>query len=345
MRKGNVHNAMKLLTNNIKNGVFPLNKKTLEQLKQKHPQRRDADPEIMLPDKPEEIHPIKFDSIDAENVRKAAVKMRGGAGPSGLDAGGWKRIFTSNQFGDSTNDLCKTFAEVIKKLCTVENQSTSLEAFLANRLIPLDKNPGLRPIGVGKVLRRIAGKVIVSVGSLQVRAGQDAGCESLIHAMRTIYEDQSAEAVLLVDASNAFNSINRNVFLHNVEVICPSIARYVKNCYFVNSRLFIIGGGEIQSMEGTTQADPAAMAIFAITIIPLILMLVEIRMQDNNHTKTAAYADDLTVAGPIYQIRVWWNMLCRLGPKFGYFPGRSKSWIIVRENAKERAQTSSITRK
>ena len=91
-----------------------------------------------------------------------------------------------------TDDLCKTFAEVIKKLCTVENQSISLEAFLANRLIPLDKNPGLRPIGIGEVLRRIAGKVIVShlkedviqsVGSLQVCAGQDAGCESLIHAM------------------------------------------------------------------------------------------------------------------------------------------------------------------
>ena len=32
-------------------------------------------------------------------------------------------------------------------------------------------------------------------------------------------------------------------------------------------------------------------------------------------------------------------MLCRLGPKFGYFPEGSKSWAIVTENAKERAQT------
>ena len=146
---------------------------------------------------------------------------------------------------------------------------------------------------------------------------------------------------MLVDASNAFNSINKNVFLHNVEVICPSIARYVKNCYSVNSRLFIIGGGEIQSTEGTTQGDPAAMVIYAIAIIPLIFMLVEIRMQDNNHTKTAAYAGDLTVAGPIDQIRIWWNRLCRSGPKFGYFSEGSKLWIAVRENAKERAQTIS----
>ena len=57
-------------------------------------------------------------------------------------------------------------------------------------------------------------------------------------------------------------------------------------------------------MEGTTQGDPAAMVIYVIATIPLTLILVEIRMQDN-HTKTAANADDLTVAGPIDQIRIW----------------------------------------
>ena len=82
--------------------------------------------------------------------------------------------------------------------------------------------------------------------SLQVCAGHEAGCESFIHAMCTVYENQSAEAVLLVDASNAFNSINRNTFLDNVEIIRPSITRYVKNCYSLSIRLFIIGGGEIQ---------------------------------------------------------------------------------------------------
>ena len=92
-------------------------------------------------------------------------------------------------------------------------------------------------------------------------------------------------------------------------------------------------------MERTTQGNPASMVIYVIGIILLILMLVEIRMQDNDHTKTAAYADELTVVGPIDQIRIWWNTLRRLGPKFGNFPEGSKSWIIVRENAKERAQT------
>ena len=61
----------------------------------------------------------------------------------------------------------------------------SIEPLLASRLIPLDKNPGLRPIGIGETLRRIIGKtvarflkqdVVDSVGSLQVCTGQDAGC-------------------------------------------------------------------------------------------------------------------------------------------------------------------------
>ena len=53
-----------------------------------------------------------------------------------------------------------------------------------------DKNPGLLPIGVGEVLRRIAGKVIVSHLKEDVQSvGQDASCELLIHAMRAIYEN------------------------------------------------------------------------------------------------------------------------------------------------------------
>ena len=58
----------------------------------------------------------------------------------------------------------------------------------------MDKNSGLRPIGIAEVLRRIACKVVVShIRELQVCAGQEAGGESLVHAMHEIYEDQSSE--------------------------------------------------------------------------------------------------------------------------------------------------------
>ena len=49
-----------------------------------------------------------------------------------------------------------------RKLCTAQDQHESLEAFVECRLISLNKNPSLRPIGIGEILRRIAGKVVVS---------------------------------------------------------------------------------------------------------------------------------------------------------------------------------------
>ena len=89
---------------------------------------------------------------------------------------------------------------------------------------------GLRPIGLGEVLQRISDKVIftharvdivTSARFFQVCTVHEAGCKRLIYAMHT--EQSSTEAVLLVDTSNAFNSVSRNAFLYNVEIICPSI--------------------------------------------------------------------------------------------------------------------------
>ena len=277
------------------------------------------------------------------------MKTRGGSGPSGLDADGWKRILLSKSFGESSSDLCQTLAKVTKKLCT-EELSTSLEGFLACRLIPRNKNPGLRPIGVGEVLRRIKGKVIVSVvrndiissiGSLQVCAAHEVGCEAAIHAMHTIFEDEKTEAVLLVDAANAFNSVNCQVFLHKSCIICPPIATYVRNCYTLPSRLFIIGGTEISSTEGTTQRDPIAMSIYATAIIPLVLMIMEIMSTSpGNTSKMVAYAEDFTAGGTVKDLKYWWETLCELGPKFGYYPEASKTWLIVKNDFYDIANTT-----
>ena len=78
------------------------------------------------------------------------------------------------------------------------------------------------------------------------------------------------DAVLLIDAENAFNSINHKLMLHNLKFICPIIATYIIHCYATPSRLFIAGGGEILSSEGATQGDPPAMRAYPLGILPLI---------------------------------------------------------------------------
>ena len=173
-------------------------------------------------------------------------------------------MLTSREFKTST-DLRKTFAISIKRLCIEELETISLKAFAVCRLIPLDK-PGLRPIGLGEVLIRITGRVIMmtikkditdAVGPLQLSAGQEAGAEAAIHAMRDIFANQDTEAVFLIDAENTFNFINLKVMLHNLNFICPIIT----NSYITFARLFIIGGGEILSKKGTIQGYPTAMGV------------------------------------------------------------------------------------
>ena len=217
-----------------------------------------------------------------------------------------------------------------RKLCSTNEDSNSFEAFLACTVIPLDKNLGLRSIRIGEVLSQIIGKsitsvtkeeIMASVGLLQVCAGNEADCEALVNAMKNIFEhEKSAEAVLLVDASNAFNSVNRKLFLHNINVICLVLATFVDNCNSSDSRLFLAGGGEIESKEGTTQGEPVAMATYAIATIPLLLMLLDFLEKEHLSTKSAAYADNITAEGKLSKLRRWWDKLCELGPKFGYYP-------------------------
>ena len=69
------------------------------------------------------------------------------------------------------------------------------------------------------------------------------------------------------------NSLNRAAALHNVRVICPIIAIYAINTYRAPARLFIIGEKELKSSEETTQGDPLAMSLYAISLQTLITLL------------------------------------------------------------------------
>ena len=66
-------------------------------------------------------------------------------------------------------------------------------------------------------LRVVLKEVMFSAGPLQACSVVKSGCEAAVHAMRDILEKQDVEKVLLVDATNAFNSLNRKVALHNIK--------------------------------------------------------------------------------------------------------------------------------
>ena len=127
--------------------------------------------------------------------------------------------------------------------------------------------------------------------------------------MKDIFQEDETDGLLLIDATNAFNSMNRTVLLHNIQYIGPPMSKYIRNCYQRKSRLFITGGGEIGSAEGTTQGDPLAMAAYGVGITPLFQLI-------RNETKQAAFADDLSGAHKLITLRKWWDNI--------------KSWLSVK---------------
>ena len=108
-----------------------------------------------------------------------------------------------------------------------------------------------------------------SVGSVQLCGNQIAGCEAAVHAMKEMFKDEGTQGVLLVDATNAFNCLNRNVALHNIQFNCPEFVTIPINTYR-KSPVLMIDRQELLSEEGTTQGDTLSMPVYAISTLPLI---------------------------------------------------------------------------
>ena len=52
--------------------------------------------------------------------------------------------------------------------------------------------------------------------------------------------DEDTEALPLADAANIFNSVNREVSLNSIFIICPAIATCLRNCHIIRWCMFII---------------------------------------------------------------------------------------------------------
>jgi len=262
---GKISAALKLLDKEGSTGVLNLTDSVMEELHQKHPSPAPIKENTLLQGPVDLVPECFFEHIDEQTFLKAALDTKGSAGPSGMDAELYRRALCSKNFSVAGKGLRDEIALFARNLATKSYHPSLIEAYVASRLIPLDKHPGIRPIGIGEVLRRIVGKIISrsatqeikkAAGPLQTCAGHGAGAEAAIHAMRQIFQEEDTDAILLIDASNAFNCLNRAVALHNIQVTCPVIANYLINTYRHPAKLFVAGGKTIYSREGTTQGDP-----------------------------------------------------------------------------------------
>ncbi len=343
--KGNIHAAITLITEQGKGGVMPLTQQVCAALQEKHPAAQPADSIALISGEPPQVNPIIFEAVTGDVVRKAALATQGAAGPSMADAYVWRRMLAS--FKSASEELASAIAAVGRRLASEHVDPAGIDALLNNRLIPLDKNPGVRPVGVGEVLRRIIGKSILAIlgkdvskiaGARQLCAGQPGGCEAAIHALRQVFADVGTDAVLLVDADNAFNRLNRAVALHNIRYICPPLSTIVINFYRTPARLFVTGGIELTSTEGTTQGCPLAMAMYALCTLPLINLCGQTATDDCNPATQVWFADDSAAGGRLRALRRFWDILVEHGPAYGYFPKPSKTFLVVKSECHAEAE-------
>ena len=226
-----------------------VNEKTKREMVAKHPKAEPATPQALLTGTvPPSLHSVFYSELDGELVKKCALRTKGSAGVSQQEDALWHKMVTG--FKDSSSALCNAVAALTRRLATEYVDPRGLEALLANRGIAIDKGGGaLRPVGVGEMVRRIIGKAIMTVtgekvqeavGALQLCGGQPAGVEAAIHAMRKFLDDDESDGILLIDADNAFNRVNRATALWNVQFTCPAMKHV--NFYRSPSRIFMNGG-------------------------------------------------------------------------------------------------------
>ena len=335
MMEGKVRKALKLIDSNSSiTGVHQMCDEVKDTLQAKHPKGEEATPEALLLGDAPRVEPVIFEEINRAAIQLAARNTAGSGGPSRIDADTWKHMLCSKAYGALADELADAVAVLARRICTEDIPYDHVSSFFSCRLVPLIKETdGVRPVGIGETLRRIIGKSVakalrneiqVAGGCLQTCTGIEAGIEAAIHAMAKTFKKEECEAAILVDADNAFNRLNRKAALHNIQRTCPGLFTFLKNSYRESAMLYLPDGTYIMSEEGVTQGDNLAMAMYAVSTKTMISQLADERITQ------IWYADDSSAAGKLEDLKEWWIRLKDIGPKHGYFPKPSKTYLIVK---------------
>ena len=121
--------------------------------------------------------------------------------------------------------------------------------------------------------------------------------------------------------------MNRQAALQDIRVICPEIATILVNTYRRPARLIILGVSDIYSLESTTQSDNLAMALGTTPLVNTLQIT-------SPEVRQVCLADDISGAGSLDNLMIWWKNLISEGKKFGYLVNEKKSWLILKDHGK-----------
>ena len=106
--------------------------------------------------------------------------------------------------------------------------------------------------------------------------------------------------ILLVDASNAFNSLNRITMLLHAHVLWPRCSRFLYRGWSV---LVLRDSSDLlYSKEGVTQGDPLSIFMYAVGTLPLIRSL-----HNPAQWTQVCFANDASVCECLNDIHEWFS--------------------------------------
>jgi hypothetical protein len=272
-----IRGAVKLLSSD--DSLASFNEDVAEELKKKHPS---PSRELFFPDpsKPGDISLI----VNEQNVRKAINSFPAGSSPGLGMRPQYLKDIISLSAGEAGQKALRALTKLCNFLLSGQLPSEICHLLYGASLCALNKKDGgIRPIAIGNCLRRLTSKLacfqsrnIVNsyLSPHQLGVATKPGCEAAIHTTRTfVNNDQNRGKVLLkLDFKNAFNSVERDCILKEVQCHTPLLYPYLYQCYRNPSTLFF-GNHLISSSVGAQQGDPCGPMIFSLAIQPIILSL------------------------------------------------------------------------
>ena len=125
---------------------------------------------------------------------------------------------------------------------------------------------------------------------------QVTALEAAIHAMNQVFNEEGADGVLLIDATKAFNQMNR---------------------------------ARIEAHQGCSLVAEARS--LPKRVLPKVISSLRASIPQ---VKQVWLANDSAGGGSIESLYQWYKSLCEEGKKFGYIVNGAKSWLIVKNSSK-----------
>ncbi|KAL0215011.1 hypothetical protein P9112_007195 [Eukaryota sp. TZLM1-RC] len=318
--------ALKLLA-----GSSPaaLNDETLDSLNSLHPPE-DFTINHIVSDNERDFFTANPITCDEVSVAIKGLPSGRSAGPSGLSYDHLKSAV--NICPEIVDDLAFFFNSVIMGRFKLP------QAVTTSRLVALSKpGGGVRPIAVGESImrllaiisfKRVKSSAINFFRPYQFAIGIPDGTTCAALCTNLLFNQKGENYLLNIDFKNAFKLVFRSSILQKLELHYPPILPYFKLMYGSPSNL-IFHSENIVSSRSVKQGDPLGPFFFCLALQSVLVKF----KSDFPDIHICAYADDLSLIGPLSLLQHGLQHFVFLSKQIGLDIKLPKCFIIGNQNA------------